>query len=97
MCLPLGENDTAGLNFTVLEEGCVSKRSKMSHRNNVSQYGKRSSMKQTEKMSQSDVFHNPFKKRGRLVTFCLKSKCHSGGSEPRALRWMEVSWVSKRC
>jgi hypothetical protein len=36
MCQPLGENDAAGLNVTVWEGGQVSKRGKMSHRENMS-------------------------------------------------------------
>jgi hypothetical protein len=46
MCQPLGENDAAGLNVTVWEGGKVSKRCKMSHRENMSQYGKRDVVKQ---------------------------------------------------
>jgi hypothetical protein len=49
----LSENDTVVINFMVWERGRVSKRGKMSHRNNMSQYGKRDGMKQKGKMSQS--------------------------------------------
>jgi hypothetical protein len=59
---PLGENDSAALNVTVWEGGQVSKKDKMSHRDNISQYGKRDVMKQMGKCLRMDVFHNPNKK-----------------------------------
>jgi hypothetical protein len=56
MCQPLGENDVARLNVKVWEGGQVSKRGKMSHRENKSQYRKRDVVKQMGKLSQSECF-----------------------------------------
>jgi hypothetical protein len=74
---PLNENDSAGLNVTVWEERQVSKRGKMSHRGNMSQYGKRNIVKHGKNVSEWTFCHNPGKKKvHRFVTATL---CPSSG------------------
>jgi hypothetical protein len=76
----LGANDAAGLNVTVWELGRVSKRGKMSHRDNMSQDWKRNIMKQVGKMSQSGCLVTiQVKKGGCFVTATEGPPLWTGG------------------
>ncbi len=82
MRLLLGENDSSGLNVTVWEGGRVSKRGKMSHRDNMSQYEKTDIVKQMGKMSQSECFVTiQLKKVGHFVTATLRKSTGLGGGK----------------
>jgi hypothetical protein len=60
----LCEDNTAGLIVTLWVDRWVSKRGKMSHRDNMSQYGKKDFMKHTygENVSERGFCHNLSKK-----------------------------------
>jgi hypothetical protein len=77
-----GENDSAGLSVTVCEGGRVSKKGKMSHRDNISQFGKTYVVKLMGKTSQSERFVTiQVKKVGRFVTATLRPPTGLGGGK----------------
>jgi hypothetical protein len=80
MCPLLGENDTTGINVTVWEGGWASKRGKMSHRDNMSQYGKRGRHETDWKnITVWSYCHNPGKRGGHFVTATLHPTLGLGG------------------